>query len=137
MHKPTRRFAPCRLDFDTPLSSTAALPQSPLPSRRHSWLLSTNPLTCLGFLTLYSTIRVACLFLPLALTLHPPSLLLSSFLLFPFPSLSILLTTKLVDDDAFLDCLHVIYSLSNIFCDALMPPHGAVNWSEHNSSTSV
>ena len=32
-----------RLDFDTPLSSIATLPQSPLPSRPHSWLTSTNP----------------------------------------------------------------------------------------------
>ena len=39
---PPRRLAPCRLDFDTPLSSTTTLPQSPLPSRRHSWLPSTN-----------------------------------------------------------------------------------------------
>jgi len=38
------RFAPCRPDFDTPLSSIATLIlQSPLPSRPHSWLPSTNP----------------------------------------------------------------------------------------------
>ena len=42
-YKPPRRFAPCRLDFDTLLSSIATLPQSPLPSRPHSWLPSTNP----------------------------------------------------------------------------------------------
>jgi len=38
-----RRFAPCRLDFDTTLSSIATRPQSPLPSRPHSWLPSTIP----------------------------------------------------------------------------------------------
>ena len=39
-----RHFAPCRLDFDTPLSSIANLiPRSPLPSRPHSWLPPTNP----------------------------------------------------------------------------------------------
>ena len=36
------RYDQCRLDFDTPLSSIATLPQSPLPSRPHSWLSSTN-----------------------------------------------------------------------------------------------
>ena len=30
-------------DFDTSLSFVATLPQSPLPSRPHSWLPSTNP----------------------------------------------------------------------------------------------
>ena len=43
LHKPLPRFAPCRLDFDSPLSSITTLPQSPLPSRPHSWLPSTNP----------------------------------------------------------------------------------------------
>jgi len=43
MHKPPL----CRLDFDTlaPISSIATLPQSLLPSRPHSWLPPTNPLS--------------------------------------------------------------------------------------------
>jgi len=43
MHKPSL----CRLDFDTlaPISSIATLPQSLLPSRPHSWLPPTNPLS--------------------------------------------------------------------------------------------
>jgi len=39
LYKPPRRFAPCRLDFDTQLSSIATLPLS-LPFRHHSWLPS-------------------------------------------------------------------------------------------------
>ena len=36
LHKPPRRFALCRLDFDTPLSSiTTVIPQSSPPSRPH------------------------------------------------------------------------------------------------------
>ena len=43
VYEPPQRFAPCRLDFDTPLSYVTTLPQSPLTSRPHSWLPSTNP----------------------------------------------------------------------------------------------
>jgi len=75
--------------------------------------------------------------IPLALTLYPlylPSL--------PLLSLSLL---EDVDDDAFLDCSHKYrglqsdeaYCLSGIVCDTFLPPHGAVNWSERNSSTLV
>jgi len=43
-YKPPRRLAPCRLDFDTSLSSiTTLILQSPLHSRPHSRLPSTNP----------------------------------------------------------------------------------------------
>ena len=69
---PPCRFAPCRLDVDTPLSSIITLiPQSPLPSRRHSWLPS--------FLTLP--------WLPYT-SFHPPPF--SSFFLFPCPHLPFL-----------------------------------------------
>ena len=128
-----------RLEFDTPLSSTAAVPQSLLPSHPHSWLPSTNPLTVAP----YTSFNPSCRFhfppslspLPLALTLH----------LLPFlPPLSLFFLEN-VDDDAFLDCLHeyrglqsdVAYFLSAIFCDTLLPPHGAVNWSECSCSTLV
>jgi len=80
------------------------------------------------------------LFVPLPLPPSLPSILpLSST-----PSLSLPFLTPLslsyledIDDDAFLDCSHeycglqsdIAYSLSGIFCDALLPPHYAVNWS--------
>jgi len=94
--------------------------------------------------------------LPFALTFHP-SFLTLTFL--PRLSVSLLYVVALcvkmryvilcikrllifsfledVDDDAFLDCLHehhglqsdLAYTLSGIFCDELLPPHGGVNWS--------
>ena len=41
-YKPPRRSEPCRLDFDFSSIVRPTLPQSPLPSRPHSWLPSTN-----------------------------------------------------------------------------------------------
>jgi len=68
-HKPPHLFVPCRLDFDTPLSSIATLPQSMLRSRPHSWLPSTNPpyftLASLHFLSFPS-------FYPLTFRSFPP-----------------------------------------------------------------
>ena len=127
-HKPPRRFAPCQLDFDSLLSSTTAVPQSPLPSRPYSWLPSTNPLT-LPWL-LYTSFNPSCHF-PLSPSLHllpfafPPflhpslSFLPPSFLVFPFSSFSF----EDVDDYTFLDCSHkyrglqsnIAYFLSAIF----------------------
>ena len=53
-------LAPCLLDFDRPtpfFSITALIPQSPIPSRLHCWLPSTNPaystLPSLHFLPLF------------------------------------------------------------------------------------
>jgi len=66
--KPPRRFASGRLDFDTPLSSIATLPQSPHPFRPHSWLPHKPSQLFLGFLarpflpSFYLTPRTA--FLP-------------------------------------------------------------------------
>jgi len=56
-----------RLDFDTPLSSIATLPQSPLPSRPHSWLTSTNPLyfTLATLHFLFSPLFLSPFFFPL------------------------------------------------------------------------
>ena len=68
--KPPRRFAPCRLDFDTPLSSITTLPQSPLTSRPHSCLPSINSLLYLGFLTLHFPLFAPLVFPPY---LPPPS----------------------------------------------------------------
>ena len=49
-HKPPQRFARCRLDVDTPLSSIATFfPQSPLSSRPHSWLPSLLTLPWLPY----------------------------------------------------------------------------------------
>jgi len=57
-------FAPCRLDFDTLLSSIINLiPQPPLPSRPHSWLPSVQTILTLTWLPYTS-------FLP-ASTIHP------------------------------------------------------------------
>ena len=64
-NKPPRGFALCWLDFDTPLSSIATLPQSPLPSRPHSWLPSTNhPYSTLAFLHFLSSRFSSSLFPP-------------------------------------------------------------------------
>ena len=61
----TSRFVPCRLDFDTPLSSTTTLiPQSPLPSRHHPSVLY---LACLPY-----TSFLPRLFLPSLLPPSPP-----------------------------------------------------------------
>ena len=73
LHKPSRRFAPCRLDFYTPLSSiTTLIPQSPIPSRPHSWLPFTNsPCFTLASLHFLSPPLFSLLLRP---HLPPPSL---------------------------------------------------------------
>jgi len=80
-YKPARHFEPCRLDFDTPLSSiTTLIQQSPLPFRLHSWLPSTNP----PYLTLcFITLPFSPLFLPFLLHPPPPP---TSFTLSPYSS---------------------------------------------------
>jgi len=97
----------------------------------------------LAFLTLLSTLRAAS---SSSVSFSPPSCPypLPSLPFPPFPLLSLSLLED-VDDDAFLDCSHKYrglqsdeaYCLSGIVCDTLLPPHGAVNWSERNSSTLV
>jgi len=129
-------FASCRLDFDTPLLSLLYHNHRSLPVP----LPSTNPLT-LPWLP-YTSFNPSCHFpfLPSLSPLQPLSSFPSPF--FPPLSLSFL---EDVDGDAFLDCSHeyrgfhsdVAYFLSAIFCDALLPLHSAVNWSECSSPTLV
>ena len=74
-HKPPQRFARCRLDVDTPLSSIATfIPQSPLSSRPHSWLPSLLTLPWLPYTS----------FPPCFPSLFPYSPPPPSFSLFPY-----------------------------------------------------
>ena len=149
-NKPQRRFAPCRLILihRFPLSLLFHNYRS-LSVPIHGYNLQTL-LLYLGFFTLLSTLRVAFPFLPLFLSSLAPlystpvSLSLPPFFL---PSLSLSFLED-AEDDVFLDCSpheyrrlqsSVAYSirLSGILRDASLPPHGAVNWSECNSSTLV
>ena len=60
------------------------------------------------------------------------------FLVFSFPSLATLTTTPFsIVRTNIAVCRATQRTVSGIFCDALLPPHSAVNWSECNSSTYV
>ena len=73
VYKPPRRFAPCWLDFDRPLSSiTIHIPQSQPPSCPHLWLPSLLTSLWLPYTS----------FLP---SLFPPSQPPPSFTLYPTP----------------------------------------------------
>ena len=84
--KPPRRFAPFRLDFDTPLSSITTLPQSPLSSRPHSCLPSINtPYFTLAFLHFLSPFFAPLVFPPSLPHLPSPSLPLLLYLPIIYP----------------------------------------------------
>jgi len=80
LYKPPRRFAPCRLDFDTQLSSIATLPLS-LPFRHHSWLPSIQIFLTLPWLPI---VPYTSFLPPLSPSpFFPPSPPSSSFFLTP------------------------------------------------------